>query len=265
MIEVKNKKRIIDYLREEEPIANLNLIGAIENIDGTLFDNASDAVAILVDNLEEPTGVIVREHEYWHYVYHKEEAFLETAYNDYFSTLGEYGFDATDMTVYEFFKSKGELEWDEPCYLYYVNPSDYIHHESTLFIDEVTLSDAEEIDDLYTFKDEYSRVFIEDNIKNRPTCCYREEGVLAAWVLMHRDNSMGIMYTKKEFRKRNLAYELSTALIDKVIEKGQIPYIHIGIENEASQKLASKCGFIRYKPVMWFGMKGASNDQSNDD
>ncbi len=80
-------------------------------------------------------------------------------------------------------------------------------------------------------------------------------GEAVAWVLLHRDNSMGIMYTKKEFRGKNIAYQLSTDIIKKVIAKGQIPFIHIGTENTASFKLASKCGFIRCKEIYWFGVK----------
>ena len=95
---------------------------------------------------------------------------------------------------------------------------------------------------------------IKDNLQNRPSSVYRIDGEAVAWVLVHRDNSIGIMYTKEEYRGKNIAYELSMNLLKEIIKRNQIPYIHIGIGNEASFRLARKCGFRRYKQIFWFGI-----------
>lgn len=255
MIEVFNKEKIIQFLRAEDEIANLNMIGAIENVDGTLFNDPEDRLRIFVDDEENPNGVVVQEHSYWYYVYARNDEFIYYIKEHFFKDKKEYGFDAVDKKVYDILLEGREMDWDEVCELLYIDPKAFVPYENQLVLTDGLSSDAKIIDDHYTFKDEYSYKFIQDNLKNRPSSIYRVDDEPVAWVLLHRDNSMGIMYTKKEYRGKNIAYELSMDIIKKVIALGQIPFIHIGIENEPSFRLAKKCGFKKYKTIYWFGIK----------
>ncbi len=255
MIKCTDKEFIIDYLRKEDEIANLNIIGVINNLKKSLFNNPADELEIFVDNLEKPNYVMVREHEYWHYIYSRDDKYIEILKEEYFIEKKEYGFSAVDPKTFKLISEGREVEWKEECKLLYLDKENFKSNESSLDICSCTLEDAEEINDLYTFKDEISIEFIKDNISNRPSSMYKENNKLVSWVLVHRDNSIGIMYTKKEHRGKGLAYELSMDLLEKIINKDQIPYIHIGIENEASFKLAAKCGFKGYKNIIWFGIK----------
>ena len=255
MIEVFNKEKIIEFLRNEDEIANLNMIGAIENIGQGIFGNPEDRLRMYVDDRNHPNGVIVQEHQYWHYVYAKNETFIHYIKESYFAHLKEYGFDAVDKLVYDILLEGETMDWHEVCTLLYLNPSEFVSNDNEIELTDGTVDDARLIDDMYTYKEEGSYEFIYDNLKHRPSSVYRVDGKAVAWVLLHRDNSMGIMYTKKEFRGKNIAYQLSTDIIKKVIAKDQTPFIHIGTENTASFKLASKCGFKRYKEIYWFGIK----------
>ena len=255
MIEVFDKKTIITFLREEDEIANLNMIGAIENIDQGIFDNPNDRLRMYVDNVTSPNGVVVQEHEYWFYVYAKNDEFIYYIKNNFFNQFDEYGFDAVDKKVYDILLDGEPMDWDEVCELLYYDPKSHKVYESKLELTDGTIDDARLVDDYYTFKDETSFEFIQDNLRHRPSSFYRVDGEAVAWVMMHRDNSMGIMYTKKEYRGKNIAYELSMDLLNKLVEKNQIPFIHIGVENNASFKLANKCGFKKYKTIYWFGIK----------
>jgi predicted GNAT family acetyltransferase len=96
--------------------------------------------------------------------------------------------------------------------------------------------------------------YIKDNLINRPSSFYRVDNEPVAWVMLHRDNSVGIMYTKEAYRGKGLAYQLSMDILDQVISSNNIPFIHINIGNDASYNLAAKCGFKRYKEVFWFGI-----------
>lgn len=255
MIEVFDKKQMIEFLRTEDEIANLNMIGAIENIKGDIFNNPKDQLRMFVDNIEAPNGAIVQEYSYWYYVYAKNEAFIYYIKEHFFKDKLSYGFDAVDRRVYDILKEGETLEWEEICELLYVIPSEFKAHAGEYTITDGTTADAEIINDHYTFKDEITYDFILDNLRHRPSSVYRVDGEPVAWVLLHRDNSMGIMYTKKAYRGKNIAFELSMDIISKVIQKGQIPFIHIGIENQPSFILAKKCGFKPYKTIYWFGIK----------
>lgn len=254
MVEVFDKEKVISFLKEDE-IANLNIIGAIKNIGMGIFNNPLDRLRMYVDNEDNPNGVVVQEHQYWFYVYARNDAFIYHIKKTFFSKLSSYGFDAVDKRVYDILLEDNHMAWDEVCSLLYLDPNEFEPVEPTIDLTDGHESDARLIDDHYTYKEEGSYDFIRDNLKNRPSSVYRVDGQPVAWVLLHRDNSMGIMYTQKAYRGQNIAYELSMDIIQKVIKKGDIPFIHIGLGNEASFALAKKCGFKRYKEIYWFGVK----------
>lgn len=255
MYSIDDKEFIIDFLRREDEIANLNIIGAIENINEGLFDDPEDDLKIYVDDLKSPNGVVVNEHTYWYYVYAKNDDFIYHIRDHFFSNIEEYGFDAVDKRVFEILSKDQCVEWEEPCTLLYVDPKTYQKVECKFDLTEGSIDDAETVDEHYTFKDEFSLTYIKDNLKHRPSSFYRHNNLPAAWVMLHRDNSVGIMYTKEAYRGQGLAYALSMSIIDKVIDSNHIPFIHINIDNHASYSLAAKCGFKKYKEVFWFGIQ----------
>lgn len=254
MIRCYDNEFIIGYLKQEDEISNLNIIAVVENVDTSISNNPSDGLEIYVDDIKSPNCVVVREYNYWHYVYAKNEKYLDLLKKDYFDKNNNFGVSGSDEKVFRKLSEGRTLEWEEHCILLWLDKDDFKIIKSELDITDAVVGDAKIIDDYYTFRDETSYEFIKDDIKRRPSSVYKINGELISWVLIHRDNSIGIMYTKEEHRGKNIAYELSMNLIKKVIKKNQIPYIHVGIENEASFRLAKKCGFKKHKPVFWFGI-----------
>ena len=49
-------------------------------------------------------------------------------------------------------------------------------------------------------------------LENVPDAEVYVDGDIASWVLMHNDNSMGIMYTKEEYRGRGMKKKLPLTL-----------------------------------------------------
>lgn len=255
--EIFNKEWICNFLREEDEIANLNILGVIDHVDKGIFNNPKDQLKMYVDDEENPKGVLVVEHEYWHYIYAKNQQFLDHLKTHYFSRDKAYGFAAVDDEVYQYFKEAYTLEWDEFCHLLYVDPKKFQPITPSIDITSGTEADVKLVNDLYTFKEEGSDDFIRDNLKHRPSSFYRIDGEPVSWVMVHRDDSIGIMYTKKEYRGKGIAYELSMDLVHKIIQRNKIPYIHVHLDNKASLALASKIGFVSYKKIVWFGIKPA--------
>lgn len=254
VIESKDKAGIIKFLKALEDVSYLSMIGVLENVDGSIFGNEKDQIAIFLDRAEDPNYIVVREHEYWHHIYYKNTDAIKMAKRDYFDHLETYGFDATDEEVFNYFKGSATLEWEEPCYLMVLEPEGFNYVKPLVDLDVCTGEDAPLIDSYYTFKDEYSVNFIRDNIANRPSSMYRVGGEPASWVMVHRDNSIGIMFTREEYRGQKLAYQLSMDIIKKIVDQGGIPFIHVGIDNKVSYSLSEKCGFKAAKTIYWFGV-----------
>lgn len=234
-----NLKRLL----EEDRIYNLNIIGIIEN---------SKDRKIYVDDENKPSGVLVND-GYFNYMYTNNDSFLDTVIKEIFQRKGEYGFSAVKPDIAKKIKEKYEVKWHNPCVLYY--------HDQDIDIDCIKTDvrrlepeDAKEVDKYYTYRDENSIYDIKHSIENRETSCIYKDGELASWLLIHDDNSLGPMYTKKEYRKEGYAVDVTLDLVNKIRNLGKIPFLHIVEDNVASHRLAKKCGFKPYNKCEWFGV-----------
>lgn len=245
MINVALNQKLIDLIKTDH-ISNLHLLSVLE-----LSNHSNYTLEFLVDHIEKPNGIIIKENDYWHYIYALNESFLSTA-KAYFDELDSYGVDACDKGVYDYMVRNRKIEWEEHCILHY-------HKDEipmpTMALESIQITDLEMINDLYTYKDEESLEAIRENILERPSSIYRVNGLGVAWVMVHRDGSIGIMFVKDSYRNQGLAYQLTLDVLHKVKAENKIPFIHINVENKPSLALAKKCGFTKYKNIFWYGIK----------
>jgi hypothetical protein len=120
--------------------------------------------------------------------------------------------------------------------------------------ERIRLEDAETVDHFYPFRDSGTLEVIKGDITNRPSSAIYIDGEMVCWVLIHDDNSMGIMYTKEEHRRRGYAVDVTIDLAHQIIERGKIPFIQIIHGNGMSPGLAKKCGFVEAGRADWFGI-----------
>lgn len=243
IIKTKLLESVITFLNKNI-IINLNIIGFIEN--------EPDA-DIYVDNEKLPTGVVAKK-GYFNFIFTQNDKFLDealdTLYND-----GFYGFSGVYRPLAQKIKSKFKIEWESRCALYYY-PSNQI--DMSLIKNTVKcaqINDAETINYYYTYKDETSLERIKLDLQKRYSSAVYVNGDIACWVLIHNDQSMGIMYTKKEYRKMGYAVDVTIDLTNKILKSGRIPFLQITEENIMSPGLAKKCGFIHDGVFSdWFGI-----------
>lgn len=234
---------LLNPLIEKDKIATANVIGRIKY---------EDDYTIYVDNILEPRELLLKS-KYWNVVYSNNGKLSEELLNHIDDN--DIGFGGILLDYYNIIKEYKNIEWSEHCYLYYIeeglNINDIKHKVS-----ELRLEDAEIVNKYYTYKNENSIEYIKDCIKNRETSCiFDNNGNPISWAVVREDGSMGIMYTKKEHRGKGLAKSVSIDLANKIINNGDLPYVHIVVENKNSIKLAESIGFKRYSDVMWFGIK----------
>ena len=252
LIKTENSKAIMDFLNTD-PLINLNIIGVIENLP---------QVEIYVDDPSRPTGVYVKK-DYFSYIYSKSEVFINEA-TDTFIKEGFFGFSGTDLYAADIIKKKYQITWQNECTVYYLPKEnlnlDLIKNE----VRSIALEDAETVNELYQYSYSESLEVIKRDITQRPSSAVYVDGEIVCWVLIHDDNSMGIMYTKEAHRRKGYAIDVTVDLADKIIKNGKIPYIQIVKGNNMSPGLALKCGFVECGKASWFGIAAGTPKQILD-
>lgn len=77
------------------------------------------------------------------------------------------------------------------------------------------------------------------------------DGRLAAWALTHDDGAIGFLHVLEPFRKLGYGASLTSWMIQRVRERGDIPFVHIEPTNEKSLNLARKTGFEPCGEIWW--------------
>lgn len=242
MIRTENRSAVLAYL-DQYPIVTLNIRGIIGNA----------AAEIFVDDATAPRGVAVRAGDFI-YCFTEQDDVLDDICGTLLRKPGQYGLGGVWRPLAEKLRQRFAVRWDEPCALYYLPPAnlrrELIRHRT----EPIRPEDAAVVDRYYTYRDSASLQAIAEAISRRPSAAVYAGGVLASWVLVHDDNSLGIMYTREEYRGRGYAVDTTVALAETLLAAGQIPFLHIRLDNRMSPGLAAKCGFVRYGFADWFGI-----------
>lgn len=237
-------KPIYEFLNKNKVI-NLNLIGFLENVP--------DA-EVYVDDEANPTGVVARK-GYYSSLYTENDAFLNEVLDTLYKEDGFYGFRAVYRPIAEKIRSRFLVNWESLNALYYHPEKEVDLSRIKNPVKSIDIKDAEIINHYYTYKDEVSLDKIKDDIENRPSSAIYVDGDIASWVLIHNDNSMGIMYTKEDHRGKGYAEEVTLDLVNKILKSGHVPFLTIVDGNNMSPGLAKKCGFIHEGVYTdWFGI-----------
>ncbi len=247
---------LMDFLNRNK-VVNLNITGIIEN---------EEDAEIYSDSEKEPHGVVVR-NGYMNYIYTEDDNFLDEALETLFKE-GFFGFSGLYRPLAEKIRKRYQVHWESRCALYYYPEKDIDLSNIKTPVSTIDIKDAETIDEFYTYRNEDSLEAIKKNIKNRDSSAIYVNDEIASWVLIHEDNSMGIMYTKEKYRKLGYAVDVTFDLIAKILKSGKIPFLQINDYNNMSPGLAAKCGFIQHGYADWFGIiAGAPKEiiEANDE
>lgn len=242
LVQTQMCPEIRDYLAKR-PYINLNILGKIDN---------NNTLPIYVDTPTNPSGVLVKS-GYMHFLYTEEEAFIDAVLETHMQD-GFYGFAGVDSRIADQIEKKALIHWDNPCSVY-VYKGDTVKQIACPFeVRPLSEADAETVNAFYEYKNDHSLEDIRKDIRLRPSSAVYDKGEPVCWVLVHEDDSMGIMYTKKAYRRQGLAEVVTRDLIQRIIEGGKVPYLQIVDGNEKSHGLARKSGFEKVGDCAWFGI-----------
>jgi hypothetical protein len=242
LIKTEVSRAVLDFLKADLPV-NLNILGILDNVPH---------IEIYVDHIENPTGVFVKK-DYFHYIYTREDHFIEMVMDQFFHE-GFFGFSGVEASIAEKIMKKYDVTWTSPCSLYYMPKENLDLQLIKNPVQSISVEDASVVDHFYTYQNEQSLETIRRDIQERPSSAVYEDGEVVCWLLIHDDDSMGIMYTKETHRKKGYAVDVTIDLASKIIEKGKTPFLQIVEGNNMSPGLARNCGFVEWGKVIWFGI-----------
>lgn len=147
-----------------------------------------------------------------------------------------------------------EIDWDLPTVQYYL-PDDVELPKLVIETCSLSLNDANTIFENSEYKDFINIEYIQSRIQNDVSVGIYENEQLVAWGLIQDDGAMGFLHVLDNYRRKGYGYQITLALIEKVREKGKLPFACIVQDNVKSINLVKKLGFIEDKKVYWFGIK----------
>lgn len=78
------------------------------------------------------------------------------------------------------------------------------------------------------------------------------DGRLIGFIGTHDEGSMGMLYVEEQYRRQGIGESLLSYNINRVMERGWVPYSHVLEDNPASERLQEKLGLYKAsKPVWW--------------
>ena len=234
---------VLDFL-ERDRIATLNLVGVLRNGPGR---------ELLVDDDQDPKGVLVKGHGFW-YLHTRDEGFLEAVCRELARRDGFYRFSGVWKPLADKLKARFPVVWDAPCDLYHFPPDHPCPEPGEPRPRSLEVGDAELIDRHYTYRHPGSLEEIRACIRDRPSSAVDVDGSPVCWLLVHDDDSLGIMYTLEEHRRKGYAEAVTRDLVRKLLAAGRTPFLQIRDDNGMSPGLALKCGFVREGNCDWFGL-----------
>ena len=105
------------------------------------------------------------------------------------------------------------------------------------------------------YKEYISVEYISEQISKGISAGIYEKNKLVSWGMTHDDGAIGFLHTLDNYRRKGYGYNVTLALINKLMDSGQIPFAYIETSNKRSINLFKKLGFKENKKVHWFQVK----------
>ena len=243
--EVDPEDERIHRLLERDRIGNLTIKGELEVAE-------EDEIEVYIDDPQSPGGLLVT--DYWVKIYSQDEdALVELL--PAIAQKEEAHFGGVAAWIRDYLVQEWEVTWENPCWLYYLEPGDLreelIRHE----IRPLRPEDAELVNEHWEFGDAESIWYVKWRIEAGPSCAIFDRDRPVSWALTHSDGQMGMMFTLPEARGKGLALSITAALARKILAQGKIPFLYTLHDNLPAQRLAERAGFRRWGDYRWLGTR----------
>lgn len=201
---------------------------------------------IYVDDLENPTSAcafLSASYDSLDYseltVYGENKAFLDEVYKTFVRGKKVF-FCATDYSIIEYYSTKRKIriytKCSSVCYQYNGFPE---------YSCEYTLGEVKPKDYPIIVKHHQYGGTLEDTAfcaENLPNAALYDGDKLISWALVHREGSIGPLFTLPKYRGKGLAKVILASLMKKMLDRDMLPYSYIVVGNTSSEALVDKVG-----------------------
>ena len=153
--------------------------------------------------------------------------------------------------------STGMYQKDEiiVVYMAYYNQEKVMLNSNTeIQYRDLIASDATFIQQHYDSPGNAQSGWLEKCMSHGMVIAQDQEG-LCGFVGLHQEGSIGFLYVLPSKRHRGIAMELEKRMIQKQLEKGRFPYVHVMEHNKASLSLQKKAGMV-IDPNLFYWIAG---------
>ncbi|MEG2086251.1 MAG: GNAT family N-acetyltransferase [Clostridia bacterium] len=244
----ENERKKLDNFLNKNYLENINIIGYLKNVpDAEIWVNDGDEIlGVVVKYKDEGNKFIFNTYDknivkeavddiFSHY----SEVFLAAIRDELASQLFPYGY-------------PNENGIGNYCIMYYYPKKTIDISDIPNNVKNIQIDDAKTVDFFYTYRHSGSFEILKKDIASRPSAAYYIDDEIISWSLLHPDNSMGVMFTKPQYRKHNYGYIVSKYLMNEVLKTNEIPFVHIVENNNASVCLAEKLSLVYGYRLIWF-------------
>ncbi len=234
-----NMKSVEEFLRKD-PLRNAYQISMLDE----------ERVKILVDDMEEPKGVILI----------RESTISMKGDRDILVDLffdvepGEYRFHSIDAEAFEAAKVCVRDIDDRPTWMLKRERDKF--GEPKMDVVPLEEDEAHEINEYWGLGESDSTDYIKHRIKNGPAYGIYRDSELVAWSLTHRVTEdammLGFLHVKEEWRRKGFAKAITEKLCQDALEQGVTPVVDIFKDNSESLELAYDLGFEKIGEGHWF-------------
>lgn len=235
MKKVEPTKSLLEKFRSNAE--TLIFEGFATNADSVVIYNDGDSYALIADVKSAVKCCIKTD----------SAEFVETVLQKLSGTQVE--FSGVDPFVTEMLRARYEFLWETNTYLYAWNGKP-LSYQCTQEIRPMSPKFAQKVSDGTHYHAPIADIV--ECLERHPSVAIYFDGEPICWCLLHLDKTLGMLYTEPEHRRKGYALEVMTALCNKVIEQGDVPYAYIVVDNVASQNLAGKYNLERVKRADYF-------------
>lgn len=118
-------------------------------------------------------------------------------------------------------------------------------------VQPLRMEDAQYIYQQSEYKEYISVEYITERILHGTGRGIYENGSLIAWALTHDDGAIGFLTVLKEHRGKGYGQAVTAAVVNALLQAGDVPFLHIEEDHAASMHMAQKLGFCKERRIHW--------------
>lgn len=147
-----------------------------------------------------------------------------------------------------------EIAWDISVVKFYLPEEVYLPPAPRKTV-ALSAHDAQTVFTNSEYKEYISPEYIVQRIIKGISSGIYEENKLVSWAITQDDGAIGFLHTVKECRRKGYGHIVTLSMIEKLRNRGELPFAYIVASNKRSINLFLKLGFRKCNTIHWFEVK----------